>query len=166
MKTLFYLLLLVLILPISALAQTGTIEGTVYDQTTGKPLAGAEVHILETDERQKSDAEGKVWFTGLAPGTYTLTITHLSFTTPAKTSVEVTAGHTTQANMSLGEVFELETVVVEGERVPPTVSKKDIRGKELLRIPGVMNDALKGLTTLPSIGNPKRLLRNPLYSRQ
>ncbi|RKU19547.1 hypothetical protein C6501_01315 [Candidatus Poribacteria bacterium] len=147
-------LLLVFLFPISAIAQTGTIEGTVYDQTTGKPLAGAEVHILETDERQKSDADGKVWFTGVPSGTYTLTITHPSFTTPTTTSVEVTAGHTTQARMSFGEVFELETVVVEGERVPPTVSRKDIRGSELLRIPGVMNDALKGLTTLPSIGIP------------
>ena len=152
-KSLFWLLL-VFILPISALAQTGTIEGTVYDQTTGKPLAGAEVHILETDERQKSDADGKAWFTSIAPGTYTLTITHPSFTTPTRTSVEVTAGHTTQANMSLGEVFELETVVVEGERIPPTVSRKDIRGSELLRIAGVGTDALKGLTTLPSIGIP------------
>ncbi|MDE0085616.1 MAG: TonB-dependent receptor, partial [Candidatus Poribacteria bacterium] len=60
----------------------------------------------------------------------------------------------TQARMSLGEVFELETVVVEGERVPPTVSRKDIRGSELLRIAGVGTDALKGLTTLPSIGIP------------
>ncbi len=154
LKKIFLLSTLVLILPIPVFAQTGTIEGTVYDQTTGKPLADAEVHILETDERQKSDAEGKVWFTEVPAGTYTLTITHPSFTTPAKTSVEVTAGHTTQVNISLGEVFELETVVVEGERVPPTVSKKDIRGKELLRIPGVMNDALKGLTTLPSIGIP------------
>ena len=154
MKKSFLQLLLVFILPISVFAQTGTIEGTVYDQTTGKPLTGAEVHILETDERQKSDAEGKVWFTGVPAGTYTLTITHPSFTTPAGISVEVTAGHTTQADMFFGEVFELETVVVEGERVPPTVSKKDIRGKELLRIPGVMNDALKGLTTLPSIGIP------------
>ena len=75
-KSLFWLLL-VFILPISALAQTGTIEGTVYDQTTGKPLAGAEVHILETDERQKSDADGKAWFTGIAPGTY-LSLIHIS----------------------------------------------------------------------------------------
>ena len=152
-KSLFWLLL-IFILPISTLAQTGTIEGTVYNKDTGKPLAGAEVHILETDERQKSDTDGKVWFTGVAPGTYTLTITHPSFTTPTRTSVEVTAGHTTQAKMSLGEVFELETVVVEGERVPPTVSRKDIRGSELLRIAGAGTDALKGLTTLPSIGIP------------
>ena len=147
-------ILIVLLVPSTALSQSGTIEGTVYDRDTNEPLVGAEVHILETDERQKSDADGKVWFIGVAPGTYTLTITHPSFTTPARTSVEVTAGHTTQARMSLGEVFELETVVVEGERIPPTVSKKDIRGSELLRIPGVMNDALKGLTTLPSIGIP------------
>ena len=154
MKKSLFLLLLVSILPMSAFAQTGTIEGTVYNKDTGKPLAGAEVHILETDERQKSDADGKVWFTGVVPGTYTLTITHPSFTTPTRTSVEVTAGHTTQAKMSLGEVFELETVVVEGERVPPTVSRKDIRGSELLRIAGAGTDALKGLTTLPSIGIP------------
>ena len=147
-------LLLVFILPISAFAQTGTIEGTVYNQNTGKPLTGAEVHILETDERQKSDADGKVWFTGVPPGTYTLTIIHPSFTTPTRTTVEVTARHTTQAKMYLGEVFELETIVVEGERVPPTVSRKEIRGSELLRIAGAGTDALKGLTTLPSIGIP------------
>ncbi len=135
-------------------AQTGTIEGTVINQSTGRPLSGAEVHILETDERQRSGADGKVWFTGVSPGTYTLTITHPSFATPTRTTVEVTAGHTTQATMSLGEVFELETVVVEGERFPPTVSRKEIRGSELLRIAGVGTDALKGLTTLPSIGIP------------
>ncbi len=155
MKNFFLLILFLLtITSLPLFAQTGTIEGTVYNKDTGKPLAGAEVHILETDERQKSDTDGKVWFTGVAPGTYTLTITHPSFTTPTRTSVEVTAGHTTQAKMSLGEVFELETVVVEGERVPPTVSRKDIRGSELLRIAGAGTDALKGLTTLPSIGIP------------
>ncbi len=155
MKQRLYIIVLMLTIPASTLfAQTGTIEGTVYNQDTGTTLANAEVHLLETDERQKSDADGKVWFTGIAPGKYTLTITHPSFTTPARTTVEVTAGHTIQARMFLGEIFELETIVVEGERVPPTVSRKDIRGSELLRIPGVMNDALKGLTTLPSIGIP------------
>ncbi|MYF97608.1 TonB-dependent receptor, partial [Candidatus Poribacteria bacterium] len=155
MKQHICIIFFLLTIPTSTLfAQTGTIEGTVYNQNTGTTLANAEVHILETDERQKSDTDGKVWFTGIAPGKYTLTITHPSFATPAKTTVEVTAGHTTQAKMFLGEVFELETIVVEGERVPPTVSRKDIRGSELLRIPGVMNDALKGLTTLPSIGIP------------
>ncbi len=146
--------LLVLTLPVAALSQTGTIEGTVYDGSTNAPVVGAEVHTLGTDERQTTDTEGKFWFIKIAPGTYTVSITHEMYDTPTETDIEVTAGHTTQVKLYLGEVLMLEEVIVEGERLPPTISRKDIRGSELIRIPGVGNDALKGLTTLPGIGVP------------
>ena len=74
LKHSLFWLLLVFILPISAFAQTGTIEGTVYNQNTGKPLTGAEVHILETDERQKTDANGNFQFTGIPIGTYQISV--------------------------------------------------------------------------------------------
>ena len=151
---LFVPLLLILLLPLAALSQTGTIEGTVYDGSTNAPVVGAEVHILGTDERQTTDTEGKFWFIKIAPDTYTVSITHEMYDTPTETDIEVSAGHTTQVKLHLGEVLLLEEVIVEGERLPPTVSRKDIRGSELIRIPGVGNDALKGLTTLPSIGVP------------
>ncbi|MDE0634220.1 MAG: TonB-dependent receptor [Candidatus Poribacteria bacterium] len=245
MKKSFLWLLLVFLFPISAFAQTGTIEGTVYDQTTGKPLAGAEVHILETDHRQKTDANGKFQFTGIPkgtytlsvshpdhkipekttievsanrtiqgkiylgpafqlekdtatgdiegtvydrdtgallagaevyiveiekrqytkrdgkfrftdipPGTYTISIKHLAFDTPTPTTVEISAGGTTQVKMYLGPVFKLETIIVEGKRLPPTISRKQIRGSEIRRIAGIGADPLKALTTLPSIGIP------------
>ena len=150
----FVPMLLVLVLPLAALSQTGTIEGTVYDGSTNAPVVGAEVHILGTDERQITDAEGKFWFIKIAPGTYTMSITHEMYDTPTEADIEVSVGHTTQVKLYLGEVVLLEEVIVEGERLPPTVSRKDIRGSELRRIPGVGNDALKGLTTLPSIGVP------------
>ncbi len=150
----FVSLMLFFVFAATAVAQTGTIEITVYNQNTERPLENAEVHLIETDQREKSNAEGKVWFTGIPSGTYSLSISHNSFPTPINVTVEVTAGHTTQTRVSLGEVFELETVVVEGERIPLTISRKDIRGNELLRIAGVGTDALKGLTTLPSIGIP------------
>ena len=151
---LFAPLLLILLLPLAALSQTGTIEGTVYDGSTNAPVIGAEVHILGTDERQTTDTEGQFWFIEVTPGTYTVSITHEMYDTPTETDIEVTAGHTIQVTLYLGEVLTLEEVIVEGERLPPTVSRKDIRGSELRRIPGVGNDALKGLTTLPSIGIP------------
>ena len=151
---LFAPLLLVLLLPLTALSQTGTIEGTVYDGSTNAPVVSAEIHMLGTDERQTTDTEGKFWFIEVAPGTYTMSITHAMYDTPTETDIEVTAGHTIQVTLYLGEVLTLEEVIVEGERLPPTVSRKDIRGSELRRIPGVGNDALKGLTTLPSIGIP------------
>ena len=150
----FIPLLLILLLPSAALSQTGTIEGTVYDGNTNTPIVGAEVHILGTDERQTTDTEGKFWFIEMVPGIYTVSITHEMYDTPTETDIAVTAGHTTQVKLYLGEVLMLEEVTVEGERLPPTVSRKDIRGSELIRIPGVGNDALKGLTTLPGIGVP------------
>ena len=147
-------LLLILLLPLAALSQTGTIEGTVYDGSTNAPVVGAKVHLLGTDERQTTDTEGKFWFIEITPGTYTVSITYEMHDTPTETDIEVNAGHTTQVKLYLGEVLMLEEVIVEGERLPPTVSRKDIRGSELRRIPGIGNDALKGLTTLPSIGVP------------
>ena len=152
---LFFLpIFVVFVLPLAALSQTGTIEGAVYDGNTNAPVVGAEVHILGTDERETTDTEGKFWFIEIVPGAYAVSITHEMFDTPTEADIEVTAGHTTQVTLYLGEAFLLEEVIVEGERLPPTVSRKDIRGSELMRIPGVGNDALKGLTTLPGIGVP------------
>ena len=150
--------LLVFVLPLSALAQTGTIEGTVLHESTGEPLAGAEVRIIEIDQQQTTDANGKFVFTDIASGTWTVSVSHEASTTRTKTLIEVQADETTKVKMFLREVVELETVVVEGDRLPPTVSRKQIRGSELLRIPGTANDILRGLTTLPGIGIPNDLL--------
>ena len=147
-------LFLLMITALPAHAQTGDIQGTVYQRSTGKSLAGADVHILETDQHQKTDENGTFQFTELPEGTYTFVVTHPAETTPTKVSVDISSGDTTEVKIHLGAVFKLETVVVEGTRLPPTVSRTEIRGSELLRIPGTANDALKGLTTLPSIGIP------------
>ena len=95
-------LLLIFLLPLAALSQTGTIEGTVYDGSTNTPVVGAEVHILGTDERQTTDAEGKFWFIEVTPGTYTVSITHEMYSTPTEADIEVTAGHTIQVTLYLG----------------------------------------------------------------
>ena len=138
----------------SVLAQTGDIQGTVYQRSTGKPLASADVRITETNRHQKTDENGVFQFTELPEGTYTFVVTHPLETTPTSISVSISSGATTEINIYLGEAVKLETIVVEGKRLPPTISRTEIRGSELLRIPGAANDALKGLTTLPSIGIP------------
>ena len=154
-----FLVLLFFVLPLSALAQTGTIEGTVFHESTGEPLAGAEVRIIEIDQQQTTDANGKFVFTDIAPGTWTVSVNHEEYTTRTKTLIDVQVDETTKVKMFLREVVELETVVVKGDRLsPPTVSRKRILGSELLRIPGTANDILRGLTTLPGIGIPNDLI--------
>ena len=136
---------------------SGDIDGYVYSQTTGKPLAEAEVRFVEIGVSDKTDALGNFQFIGITPGIYTLSITHETHKTPTTTKIEVTTGDTTRVKIYLGAAVRLETVVVEGQRLPPTISRKEIRGSELIRIPGTGRDALKGLTTLPSIGIPNDL---------
>lgn len=147
-------LVVFIVMPLSVFAQTGDIQGTVYQQSTGKPLAGADVHIIKTDQHQKTDENGGFRFTGLPEGTYVFIITHPLEGTSTKVSIDINSGDTTEVKIHLGAAFKLETVVVEGQRPPPTVSRTEIRGSELLRIPGATNDALRGLTTLPSVGIP------------
>ncbi len=155
MKLKFVIILFAFItMSMPVLAQTGDIQGTVYQQSTGRPLAAADVHILEIDQHQKTDENGVFRFTELPEGTYTFVITHPSEATSTKVLIDISSGDTIEVKIHLGAAFKLEPVVVEGRRLPPTVSRTEIRGSELLRIPGTTNDALKGLMTLPSIGIP------------
>ena len=141
-------------MPLSVLAQDGDVEGIVYQRGTEKPVVGADVRITETEQTQKTDENGVFQFTELPEGTYTFVVTHPTETAPTAVSVAISSGDTTEVKVYLGEAVKLESIVVEGKRLPPTISRTDILGSELLRIPGVANDALKGLTTLPSIGIP------------
>ena len=154
MKLQFVIVLFAFIIPVFALAQTGDIEGTVYQRNTEKPVVGADVRITETKHTQKTDKNGVFRFTELPEGRYTFVVTHPTETAPTEITVAISSGDTTEIKIYLGEAVKLETIVVEGKRLPPTISRTDIRGSELLRIPGAANDALKGLTTLPSIGIP------------
>ena len=158
MKKHLFCFLLFFGFPFVALSQTGTIEGTVMLESTGNPLAEAVVRIVEIDQQQTTDANGKFLFSAIAPGTYTVIINHAEYTS-TRTQIEVKTVDVTQIKLFLKEVIELETVVVEGDRLPPpSVSRKRILGSELLRIPGAANDILRGITTLPGIGIPNDLL--------
>ena len=141
-------------MPLSVSAQTGDIQGTVYQRSTEEPLAGADVYISETKQTQKTDENGVFQFTELPEGTYTFVFTHSVEPESKEISAEISSGDTTEIKIYLGDAVRLETIVIEGKRLQPTISRTEIRGSELLRIPGAANDALKGLTTLPSIGIP------------
>ena len=146
------------------LLTAGDVEGTVYAHDTDTPLVAAEVHCIEIGVSTKTDASGNFQFTNIAPGTYTLSILHPTSKTPTTAKVEVTTGDTTQVKICVGTSVQLETVVVEGQRLPLTISRKVMRGSEMIRIPGAGRDALRALMTLPGIGVPNDFFR-VLYIR-
>ena len=152
MKT-FLSLLLFFLVPTIAFSQTGTIQGTVYDNSTKEPLAGAEVLIVEIDARQKTDENGKFVFSAIPAGTYTLITTISDTELLQRTSVVVTADETQKPEIYLeASQYRLDEVEVEGEQAPKTVSKKSIQAQEITRLPGTGGDALRALPAIPGIG--------------
>ena len=65
------------------------IEGTVTDATTEAPIAFAEIVLNETGTLTTSNENGRFNYSGLEPGSYTLTIRAEGYETSEK-NVEVT----------------------------------------------------------------------------
>jgi iron complex outermembrane recepter protein len=101
--------------PALALAQNGTVRGTVTDADTGDPLPGANVSIVGTTTGSTTDVDGKYSFEVLA-GTYELQATFVGFK-GRRTTVTISAGQTTTHDFALAvDLIGAGEVVVVGTR--------------------------------------------------
>jgi outer membrane receptor protein involved in Fe transport len=73
-KNIFLILLSILSLSFSAIAQT-TLKGIVLDQITGEPLAGAEIKLEGSSYKAWVKLDGTYKIENIASGTYTIQIT-------------------------------------------------------------------------------------------
>ncbi|MYA55541.1 TonB-dependent receptor [Candidatus Poribacteria bacterium] len=152
MKTLFCLLM-VFWIPAVAFSETGSIQGTVYNNSTKAALAGAEVLIVEIDTRQTTDENGTFVFSDIPTGTYTLITTVPDTELLQRTPIIVKAEETLSPEIYVETTqYRLEGVEVTGESAPKTVSKKSIQSQEITRLPGTAGDALRALPAIPGIG--------------
>ena len=109
-------LLLLLLYCVSIFAQTGTgrVYGTVTDPS-GAAVVDATVIAVTPDGQSRSATTtrtGTYEINGLAPGTYTLTVSAAGFASYAKEAVAVVAAESTQANISLSIAVEKEKIDV------------------------------------------------------
>ncbi|PSQ88700.1 MAG: TonB-dependent siderophore receptor [Bacteroidetes bacterium QS_8_64_10] len=96
--------------------QTGAVEGRVTSAETGEALAGVNVSLEGTTQGASTDDDGRYEITGVAPGSYTLVASFLSYATERR-DVTVEASETTTAHMALSaSELELQEVEVTGRR--------------------------------------------------
>lgn len=96
---------------------SGTVQGTVYDASTGEPLAGAGVTLLETEQRTESDRDGRFQL-DVEPGAYTVRVAAPAYGS-ATVAVRVTAGGLADASTSLsptGAVIDILEIVAEAHQ--------------------------------------------------
>ncbi len=104
-------------------AQSGTIRGAIFDEKTGEPLFGVSVLVKETSTGAVTDFDGKFEIK-VNPGTYTLQVSYISYSTLTLTEVVVEADQVAVLPDLLlkEEASELETVTVSAAAIRTTES--------------------------------------------
>jgi len=160
-------MIIILILPIAAPAQTVSVQGFITDGSSGQPLEGANVIFREIEEEQiygaAADRNGFYNVTGIAPGRYELQVSFLGYTPHTDTlhlgdqpnlilsvalqtdpeqldEVIVTLRRTGATRRSVG-VQRLSTI--ELRRVPTPAGSGDL-ASYLLTLPGVVATGDRG----------------------
>ena len=105
------------LVPVVCAQTTSTIEGIVADQQ-GLPVAGAEIHVLNSGmgiaRTARSESDGTYRVLGLPAGTYTLTVSKTGFVPTTIRNLEVTVNQTVTLNLSLKLGGQTERVEVSG----------------------------------------------------
>jgi len=120
---------------------TGTLAGTVTDQSTGNPIQGAAVHAVGPTDRTTFTGADGTYSIVLPVGTYDVTASHFGFVSETATGVVVSEGATTTQDFALapapshsvsGHVRDGEgnplagaTVTIEGTPLPPATTDAD-----------------------------------------
>jgi outer membrane receptor protein involved in Fe transport len=115
----YVLVLICALLTTNLFAQeSGKITGTVVDAGSGETLIGVSVVIEGTIKGAASDIDGNFTIRNVAPGTYTLIASYLSFATQTITGVEIGEGETVKLDIALQPETELlDEIVVTAEVV-------------------------------------------------
>ncbi len=124
--------------------EQGFIRGTVYDPD-GQPMYGVQVIIKGTTNGTISDFDGKFQIT-VAPGTYTVQATFVSFQTVEISDVTVSAGEANVLdNITMEEAFtELDVVVVAAEVLKVTeAALLNVKKKSTYLIDGISSSNFK-----------------------
>ena len=114
-----------------ALAQTGKLAGLVTDTNTGEPIPGATVVIDETGQGTATDFQGRYVILNISPGTYTIRISFVGFTTKVFDGVLVTSDRTTTLDATIEQTtVQAGEVVVEAVR--PVVDANQTTSRSLI----------------------------------
>lgn len=98
-------------------AQNGTISGTVTDAKSGETVVGANVVIQGTTVGTQTDIDGKFAIPNVKPGTYSLSVTYVTYKAHTIPDVVVESGKISEIQVQMQEdVSELQEVVITGTR--------------------------------------------------
>ena len=100
-----------------ALAQTGTLAGTVLDGDLGETLPTANVFISAIEKGAATDFDGNYTIREVPAGVYDVRYSFAGYETQVVSGVTIAAGQTTEINVTLSAGQTLDEVVVSAEEI-------------------------------------------------
>ncbi|RKX26669.1 MAG: hypothetical protein DRP45_02935 [Candidatus Zixiibacteriota bacterium] len=128
--------------------KTGQIKGKIVSEETGKPIIGASVLVVGTTMGAQTDMDGRFAILRIEPGTYTLRVSHIEYSTVEITDMKVETDNSIELVIKMvRRVAELdETITVKGARDVldiTDVTSQVVVSKEKIKSPPVQSvDAL------------------------
>ena len=113
-----------------AFAQAGKVTGVVADSSSGEPLPGVNVVVVEEQVGASTNQQGQFTILNVQPGTYTVRLSFVGYQTKIIQGVEVNAGLTTsleEVKLAEEEVGLQEVTVTAQDEVV----KEDISGSRV-----------------------------------
>jgi Ca-activated chloride channel homolog len=144
-----------LILTAAFAATTGVIKGRITDAATGEPIIGATVMLVGTTRGAATEAGGVFCIHHVEPGTYTLRISSVDYSTVEVADVKVEADDTVTVNQKLSkrltDIGKVITVRSQQAIIDPTVLGGQVTlNRECIKTPPVTDvDAL--LMQIPGV---------------
>jgi len=135
---------------------TGSIQGTVLDETTQQPVVGANVIIPGTNQGAATDLDGKFMVERLPVGTYLLRVDYIGYSPRTVSDIVVKSSHPTLVNINIQEsVLELEAAIVVADyftRSQDTPASTQVQSsEEIRRLPGGFEDVVRAISILPGV---------------
>lgn len=103
--------------------ESGSVHGVIRDASTGEPLVGVNVSLVELHAGGATDLDGKYLIRNVRPGTYVLRASMVGYNALSVTGVVVAANASVQFDLTLQQAaVATEEVVVTAERHVSTES--------------------------------------------
>lgn len=124
-------------------AQNGTVRGTVIDESNGETIIGANIVLEGTSTGTTTDLDGN-FNLSVAPGTYTLVFSSISYSNKTVTDVVVKAGEVTVLDVRLGtNTEEINEVVISATRTENTENALlTIQKKSVTVLDGISSESI------------------------
>ncbi|MCF7802994.1 MAG: TonB-dependent receptor [Candidatus Marinimicrobia bacterium] len=154
-----------------AMAQTGTIQGTVTNKQTREPLIGVNIILQGTNYGAATDENGRYVIPDVETGIYTVVYSMIGYEKQIITDVLVNSNQTMYKNVNLRQSYlesdEEITVTAysyftKEEEIP--VSYRNLNYEEVRRSPGAREDVGRMVQNLPGV-SPSTDDRNDLIIR-